>query len=387
VKKILCFFGTRPEAIKMAPVVRKLKEEPRFRVSIAVSAQHRDMLDQVLALFRLKSNFDLDLMRDGQSLFDVTAKVIQRFEPVLEKSKPDLVLVHGDTTTTLAGSLASYYKKIPVGHVEAGLRTRDKYQPFPEEINRRLTDSLATLHFAPTRLAERHLLDENSPPETIFVTGNTVIDALLTAVRDHRPVHSPRLKKILSRLQFPEEKIILMTAHRRENFGEPFRQICQAVRSLTRKFRSIHWIYPVHPNPNVRRPALATLGNLPNVHLVDPLDYADLVHVMKISKLVVTDSGGLQEEAPSLGKPVVVLRDVTERPEAVRAGTVVLAGTNGAKIIREVSKLLENAGHYRRMANAVNPYGDGRASERILQAIRWHFGFSRTRPSPFRARS
>jgi UDP-N-acetylglucosamine 2-epimerase (non-hydrolysing) len=381
--KILCFFGTRPEAIKMAPVIQVLEKEKRFQVVVGVSAQHRGMLDQVLDLFHIRCQVDLNLMKEGQSLFDVTADVLRKFERVLDQIKPDLVLVHGDTTTTMAGSLASFYKKIPVGHVEAGLRTGDKYRPFPEEINRHVTDSVATLYFAPTNKSKKNLLDEQIDPHLVFVTGNTVIDALLETAEKPSRIKSAELQRALTRIG--RQEIILMTAHRRENFGAPFVNICTAVRNLSRRFPSIHWIYPVHPNPNVIKPAHRYLSSRPNIHLVSPLDYADLVKVMKKSKLVVTDSGGIQEEAPSLGKPVLVLRDVTERPEAVQAGTVKIVGTNRSTIERAVSKLLTDRRAYRKMSNAVNPYGDGHAAERISQAIRWYFGLSRTRPSPFRA--
>lgn len=372
-KNILFFFGTRPEAIKMAPVVDQLKSDKNFRVTVAVSAQHRDMLDQVLKIFGLKSDIDLDVMRPGQTLYELTSRVLLKFEPVLEKIKPDLVLVHGDTTTTLAGTLAAYYKKIPVGHVEAGLRTGDRYRPFPEEMNRRVTDAGATLFFAPTNESKRNLLREGHNDKYIFVTGNTVIDALLETAA--RPAKIPL--KVTG-------KVVLMTAHRRENFGAPFKHVFNSVRQLARRFPNVQWVYPVHPNPNVKKPAHALLGGLSNVRLMPPLDYAALVALMKRCSFVVTDSGGLQEEAPSLGKPVLVLRDVTERPEAVRAGTVRLVGTDSGKFEREVTKLLLDKKHYAKMANAVNPYGDGRAAQRIHQAIRWYFGMSRTRPATFR---
>ncbi len=367
----------------MAPVVKRLKGDPRLKVIVAVSAQHRQMLDQVLKIFHLKSQIDLDVMKAGQTLFDVTTQVIARFEPVLKKVKPDLVLVHGDTTTTLGGALASYYMKIPVGHVEAGLRTNDKYRPFPEEMNRRITDALSTLYFAPTRESAQHLRRENLPKGHIFITGNTVIDALLETVKRPRPLESRELKAFLPKLLQEKRRLILMTAHRRENFGVPFDDVCRAVRALSLKFPDVHWIYPVHPNPNVKKPAYRWLSRRPNIHLLSPVNYSDLVRVMNASTLVVTDSGGLQEEAPSLGKPVLVLRDVTERPEAVHAGTVRLVGTSQKKIVSEVSKLLTDKKYYRRMANAVNPYGDGRAAGRILQAIQWYFGLRKEKPSLF----
>lgn len=385
--KILCFFGTRPEAIKMAPVVRALKSNKQFRVTVAVSAQHRAMLDQTLKVFRLRSDRDLNLMRKGQSLFDLTARILKSFESVLKSVQPDLVLVHGDTTTTLGGSLAAYYQKIPVAHVEAGLRTHDIYQPFPEEINRRVTDVIAALYFAPTAESRRNLLKENVPASRIFVTGNTVIDALLYTVRRKTPYSDVKLGRLMARLKKQKSRVILMTAHRRENFGAPFVRTFQAVSDLSRKFPDTHWIYPVHLNPSVKGPAQRLLSGRSNVHLFAPLNYADLVNVMHQSTLVVTDSGGLQEEAPSLGKPVLVLRAVTERPEAVRAGTVRLVGTDKAKIVREVSALLTNKAHFQKMANATNPYGDGRAAERTRQAIEWYFGLRRGRPPFFGGRA
>lgn len=380
-KKILFFFGTRPEAIKMAPVVEALAKDKRFQVTLAVSAQHRQMLDQVLKLFRLKASIDLDLMRPGQNLFDLTTRVIKAFEPVLQRSRPDLVLVHGDTTTTFAGALAAYYQQVPVGHVEAGLRTNDIYRPFPEEVNRRLTDTISALHFAPTELSRKNLLRENISPKSIFVTGNTVIDALMETVKMRRPPESAGLRKCLPRLQ---KKIIFMTAHRRENFGAPFVRVLEAVRMLSKKFPNVDWVYPVHLNPNVHKPAHKYLSKLPNVHLIDPVSYADTVWLLKHCTLVVTDSGGLQEEAPAFGKPVLVLRDVTERPEAVKAGTVSLVGADRERIIKTVSRLLTDKKAYRKMSNAVNPYGDGRAAQRIHQAILWYFGIQRAKPAPFK---
>jgi UDP-N-acetylglucosamine 2-epimerase (non-hydrolysing) len=368
-------------------VVREFKSDSRFRVYVGLSAQHRGMLDQVLKLFGLKSDIDLDLMRKSQTLFDITSRVLTKFEPALERIKPDMVLVHGDTTTTLGGSLASFYKKIPVGHVEAGLRTNDLYRPFPEEANRRLTDALTTLYFAPTAESRDNLRKENISSKRIFITGNTVIDALLSVAEKKLSVRDSKLKKILREIDRRHARVILMTAHRRENFGAPFRNAFGAVRDAARRFPDVHWIYPVHPNPNVQGPARKILGSSKNIHLMAPLDYFDLVAVMKRSALVVTDSGGLQEEAPSLGKPVLVLRDVTERPEAVDAGTVRLVGTNPKKILGEVSRLLTDKAYYQRMANAVNPYGDGGACDRIRDAVLWHFGRRAKAPAPFRPRS
>jgi UDP-N-acetylglucosamine 2-epimerase (non-hydrolysing) len=385
-KTILCFFGTRPEAIKMAPVVAALKRRASFKVVIAVSAQHRGMLDQVLKLFRLSSDVDLDVMKPGQSLTDVTVRVIERMEPVLKRVRPDLVLVHGDTTTSLAGAIASFYQHIPVGHVEAGLRTFDLEQPFPEEANRQLTDTLSTLYFCPTSLSEKNLLRERRNRNHIFITGNTVIDALLGVAAKPHTFTDTKVARVLSRWD-SSTRSILMTAHRRENFGKPFDEIFKAVHALARRFERVQWVYPVHPNPNVESPARRILAGLANVHLCSPLDYADLVQVMKRSTLVVTDSGGLQEEAPSLGKPVLVLRDVTERPEAVKAGTVRLVGSDSKKIIQAVTRLLTQPAYHSKMANAVNPYGDGHASERIADAIAWYFGLARAKPRAFSPKS
>lgn len=383
-KKILFFFGTRPEAIKMAPVVQAFARDKRFRTTLAVSAQHRQMLDQVLALFRLRANVDLDLMRPGQSLSGLTTRVLNAFEPVLDRAKPDLVVVHGDTTTTFAGALAAFYKKIPVAHVEAGLRTHDIYQPFPEEINRRMADAVSVLHFAPTETSRRNLLNENAPRTGLFITGNTVIDALVETRRRVTKPTAPQLKKISSLLMGREQRFVFMTAHRRENFGRPLQDIFTAVRILAKKFPDVHWVYPVHPNPNVTGPAKRQLRGLKNVHLLPPLGYSDAVWLIDKCSIVLTDSGGLQEEAPALGKPVLVLRNVTERPEAVEAGTVKLVGADAKKIVFEVSQLLTRPSAYAKMSNAVNPYGDGCAAKRIHQAVLWYFGLSRKKPGAFR---
>lgn len=386
--RVICFFGTRPEAIKMAPVVRALKAERSVDVSVVVSAQHRDMLDQVLEVFELKADGDMNIMRPNQTLFDVTRDVLTGFEKMLDEFNPGLVLVHGDTTTSFAGALACYYKKIAVGHVEAGLRTGDIYRPFPEEANRRLTDAIAALYFAPTPTSRDNLLKEHIAASKIFITGNTVIDALLQAARARRPIRDRRVADVLQTVRSSGARLILMTAHRRENFGAPFDEAFAAIRYLSemKEFADVHWLYPVHPNPNVKAAVARHLTGRPNVHLVEPLDYADLVAALQASYLVVTDSGGLQEEAPSLGKPVLVLREVTERPEAVRAGTVRLVGTDKDKILSETKRLLTSSAHYRRMAAAVNPYGDGKASERIAQAVACHFDPKRRRPSPFKVR-
>ncbi len=370
----------------MAPVVKYLQKKKNFNVLVGVSAQHRGMLDQVLKAFDIKSHIDLNVMRAKQTLSDITVRVIDALGPILDRHKPDMVLVHGDTTTTLAGTLASYYKQIPVGHVEAGLRTNDLYRPFPEEANRQLTDTLTTLYFCPTNESERNLLKENRNRNNIFITGNTVIDALFDTVKTKRRFINKRVEKILADIKRKKRRLVLMTAHRRENFGKPFEQVLAAVLELSKKFPDVEWIYPVHPNPNVKQPAHRVLRGRPNLHLIEPIDYTDLVQVMDASTIVVTDSGGLQEEAPSLGKPVLVLRDVTERPEAVTAGTVLLVGPNKKKIVDQASRLLTDPRYYAKIANAVNPYGDGKASERIAGAIRWYFGMSKKKPIPFRYR-
>ena len=396
-KKVLCVFGTRPEAIKMAPVVLALRKAEGFQVRVCVTAQHRQMLDPVLALFGIRPDADLNVMRQDQSLTDITAEVLQKMEPVLKKDRPDLVLVHGDTTTSLAASLAAFYQRIPVGHVEAGLRTGDKYYPYPEEINRHLTDSLADYRFAPTPLARENLLHEGIPTERIWVTGNTVIDALLWTVKKIRRRSKASTP---SALYYPpsairsKRRLILVTAHRRENFGRPLEEICLALRDLVKKFPDVEVLYPVHLNPNVREAVRKTLDGFGTswvrgapavlkrfaggpgrpksgrIVLTEPLDYEPFVALMDASYLILTDSGGIQEEAPSLGKPVLVLRDETERPEAVEAGTVNLVGPHREKIVLEASRLLEDPKAYRSMARSVNPYGDGRAAGRIVRALR-----------------
>jgi UDP-N-acetylglucosamine 2-epimerase len=365
-KKILCIFGTRPETIKMAPVVKTLSRA--FDLKVCVTAQHRHMLDQVLDTFGIKPDHDLNIMEQGQTLYHITCACIERLSPVLGKENPDLVLVHGDTTTTFAGALAAYYRKIPVGHVEAGLRSYDKFNPYPEEINRVLTDRLCELMFAPTDGARKNLLREGEPPGKIFVTGNTVIDALQMALKVKHKTADPALKTALKKAS--GKRIILVTAHRRENFGRPLRDICSALRAVADQNKDVAVFYPVHLNPNVRAVAGKILSNHPRIFLLEPLEYMDFINLMKMSYIVVTDSGGLQEEAPALGKPVLVLRKVTERPEAVEAGTAKVIGTDKNNIIRQISILLRNPSAYKRMAKAKNPYGDGKASERILKAIR-----------------
>lgn len=371
--RILTIFGTRPEAIKMAPVVKALAGETGFISQVCVTAQHRQMLDQVLQLFDIRPDHDLDLMRPGQDLTDITSNVLCGLRPVLREVRPDLVLVHGDTTTTCAAALAAYYERIPVGHVEAGLRTGNRYSPWPEEMNRRLTGCLAELHFAPTARARDNLRREGVPEERIHVTGNTVIDALLDVIGRVRS--DPALgAALVGRLPVldPGRRVILVTGHRRENFGLGFERICEALSSLARR-EDVQIVYPVHLNPNVQEPVRRWLGEAENIHLIPPLDYLPFVALMDRAELIITDSGGVQEEAPSLGKPVLVMRDTTERPEAVEAGTVRLVGTDAAAIVREASRLLDDAADYRAMSRAHNPYGDGRAARRILAALQVGF--------------
>ena len=369
-KKVLIVFGTRPEAIKMAPVVRALKKE--FNIDVCVTAQHREMLDQVLALFKIVPDYDLNIMKPGQDLFYVTSNVLLGMKDVLLKVNPDVVLVHGDTTTSMATSLASFYLQIPVGHVEAGLRTHDIYSPFPEEVNRQVTGRMTSYHFAPTELARQNLLAENVADEKIIVTGNTVIDALLSVVEKARKVSFS--DDLISQLPFIKEdslsRIILVTGHRRENFGDGFEEICQAIHDLANMHPDVQVIYPVHLNPNVRKPVNRILTGINNIHLIEPQDYLPFVKLMDMSYLILTDSGGIQEEAPSLGKPVLVMRDTTERSEAVDAGTVKLVGANRDRIVEAVSHLLTDENSYNVMAMAHNPYGDGCASEKILQKLK-----------------
>lgn len=372
--RVLSVFGTRPEAVKMAPVVHALERTPGIESLVCVTAQHREMLDQVLELFEIIPDADLDLMQPNQSLAEITAAIFTHLDPVFKEMRPDWVLVQGDTTTVMAASLLAYYNHLRVGHVEAGLRTQNKWQPFPEEINRRVAGVVADLHFAPTDWSRQNLLREGIPDENILVTGNPVIDALKFVVR--KPI-TPAVQEILDRLGMPFEpeespsrRFILVTAHRRENFGQPLIDICTALRKLVDIYGdSIRIVYPVHLNPNVQEPVYRLLGDVPNITLLPPLDYLPLVHVLKRSYLVLTDSGGIQEEAPGLGKPVLVMRSVTERPEGVEAGTVRVVGTDIGKIVTETCRLLDEPQEYQKMARAVNPYGDGRASERIVQAL------------------
>lgn len=368
-KKILVIFGTRPEAIKMAPVVKVLEATSQLDVKVCVTAQHRQMLDQVLKLFSIIPAFDLDLMRSGQDLTDITTRSLIGLHEVFSTWRPDRVLVHGDTTTTLATSLAAYYKKIPVAHIEAGLRTGNIYSPWPEEINRKLTGAIADLHFAPTLQSEQNLLRESVPQANIFVTGNTVIDALLW-VRQKIEADLHLRNQLDSQFDYIDstKRLILVTGHRRENFGSGFENICLALGEVAAR-RDVQIVYPVHLNPNVQEPVRRLLVGKPNVFLIEPLDYLPFVYLMSRSTLILTDSGGVQEEAPSLGKPVLVMRDTTERPEAVEAGTVKLVGTNRELIVSETNRLLDNEAGYQQMSFAHNPYGDGKASKRICQEI------------------
>ena len=381
--KVMTVFGTRPEAIKMAPVVLELAKHPEEIVPVVtVTAQHREMLDQVLNLFKIKPDHDLDIMAAGQTLFDITSRAMMGLDKVLQEEHPDIVLVHGDTTTTFAGALAAYYHQVSVGHVEAGLRTHNKYSPFPEEMNRKLTGSIADLHFAPTSTSEHNLLSESIDGEQIFVTGNTVIDALHKTVRDDFQFENEMLQKI----DFKNKRVILVTTHRRENLGEPMRHVYQALRRLVEEFEDVEIVFPVHKNPKVREVVNQELGGMSKVHLIDPLDYEPFANLMHRSHLILTDSGGVQEEAPALGKPVLVLRDTTERPEAVEAGTVKLIGTDKDVVYKEAKELLTNQEEYSRMSEACNPYGDGKASQRIIQAILYHYGLSEEKPEPFVAK-
>jgi UDP-N-acetylglucosamine 2-epimerase (non-hydrolysing) len=370
--KLLIIFGTRPEAIKMAPVINALKECPEIKSKICVTAQHREMLDQVLNLFEIKPDYDLDIMKKGQSLTDITNVMLNEIGLVIQEVKPDIVLVHGDTTTTFVASLAAFYQQIKVAHIEAGLRTGNIYSPWPEEANRRLTTTLTNYHFAPTEGAKQNLIQEGVDINSITVTGNTVIDALFTITE--KIISTCFSGQLLEQLPFLNNssvpKIVLITGHRRENFGQGFEEICQAIHELSKKHTDVKFIYPVHLNPNVREPVNRLLSNLYNVHLIEPQDYLPFVKLMNASYLILTDSGGIQEEAPSLGKPVLVMRDTTERPEALEAGTVKLVGTRHKSIISEVSKLLTNSSEYKKMARAHNPYGDGNACKKIINFIR-----------------
>ncbi|EGQ7858903.1 UDP-N-acetylglucosamine 2-epimerase (non-hydrolyzing) [Vibrio parahaemolyticus] len=369
-KKILTVFGTRPEAIKMAPLVHALSNDPRYESKCCVTAQHREMLDQVLELFEINPDYDLNLMKVGQTLNDVSARIIQELKPVLQDFKPDVVLVHGDTATTFAASLAAYYEQIEVGHVEAGLRTGNIYSPWPEEANRRLTGVLTKYHFAPTETSRDNLLRENFCPEDIYVTGNTVIDALLM-VREKIETNTWLKSQLEEQFPFLDEnkKLILVTGHRRESFGGGFERICEALAQTAKSNPDVQILYPMHLNPNVREPVNRILGDIDNVLLIEPQQYLPFIYLMDRANIILTDSGGIQEEAPSLGKPVLVMRDTTERPEAVEAGTVKLVGTNTDKIITALEVLLKDEATYKEMSYAHNPYGDGKACQRILNTL------------------
>lgn len=377
-KKILIIFGTRPEAIKMAPLVKACREEKTFEVMVCVTAQHREMLDQVLELFEIVPEYDLDVMKPGQDLYDVTARVLLGLRSVLHAFSPDLVLVHGDTTTTLSSALAAFYQRIKVGHVEAGLRTGDIYSPWPEEANRKLTTQIAAYHFAPTSTSQQNLLTEGVEQERIVVTGNTVIDALFMALEkiknDSELEESiiTLIHKGISSADFDikNSRFILVTGHRRENHGNGFVDICNALKEIAQKNPQLHIVYPVHLNPNVRKPVIELLTNIENVHLIEPLQYEHFIYLMDRSFFIITDSGGVQEEAPSLGKPVLVMRDTTERPEALEAGTVKLVGTDRELIIKEAQELIDDKDAYEKMSKAHNPYGDGKACEKIISFIK-----------------
>jgi UDP-N-acetylglucosamine 2-epimerase (non-hydrolysing) len=382
-KKIAVIFGTRPDTIKLAPIILELKKEKKYFDTVTIAtAQHRHMLDQVLNVFKIVPEYDLNVMQPKQSLAKLTENTIAAVDSVLEKEKPDMVLVQGDTTTTFVGSLAAFYRQIPVGHVEAGLRTNDKANPFPEEINRRLTSCIADLHFAPTATAKAALLREHVNPKSIFVTGNSVIDALRISVKKHYSFNIHTLNRLVSQ----NKRIVLITMHRRENWGDPMLDACNAIKRLAALYPNMNYIFPVHLNPIVREVVYGSLGSLNNVFLIEPLDYLDFVNVMARSYLIITDSGGVQEEGPSLGKPILVLRKVTERPEAVEYGTVKLVGLDEARIVDTAKKLIDSKAAYKKMAEAINPYGDGRASERTIQVIKKYFGFSKNAVHEFRPR-
>ncbi len=375
-KTIMLVFGTRPEAIKMAPLVKEFEKYPeQFKTVVCVTGQHREMLDQVLHLFEIHPDYDLNIMKQGQDLYDVTARVLTGMRDVLKEVQPDLVLVHGDTTTSTASALAAFYQQIPVGHVEAGLRTHNMYSPWPEEMNRLITGRIATYHFSPTQLSCQNLLDEGVKQKSILVTGNTVIDALYLVV-DKIKGNEALQRSLTEELktagyEIRDRRLVLITGHRRENFGEGFIQMCKAIKTLAEKYPETDFVYPMHLNPNVRKPIHEVFGNsdLQNMFFIEPLEYLPFVYLMEKSALVLTDSGGIQEEAPGLGKPVLVMRDTTERPEALEAGTVKLVGTNYDKIVQEVSALLDDKGYYDKMSKAVNPYGDGKACERIVHFV------------------
>lgn len=378
--KVMTVFGTRPEAIKMAPLVLELEKRSDVIESVVcVTAQHRQMLDQVLDIFGIKPDYDLDIMKSRQTLCGITTRVLEGLDEVIKDAKPDIVLVHGDTSTSFVGALASFYNQVAVGHVEAGLRTYDIYSPFPEEMNRQLTGRIAKLHFSPTVQNKKNLLAENIGEDNIFITGNTVIDALKTTVREDYTFEN----EVLNSIDFENKRVIVVTAHRRENLGKPLEDICNALKEIVMKYPDTELVYPVHLNPAVRETAFGILGDVDRVHLIDPIDVTELHNAINRSFMVMTDSGGIQEEAPALAKPVLVLRRETERPEAVAAGTVKLAGVDKDTIVAMASELLDNEEEYKRMAHAANPYGDGNASKRTVDAILYHFGIEKERPSDF----
>ena len=377
--KVMTIFGTRPEAIKMAPVVKALEAADDMESIVTVTAQHREMLDQVLHLFSITPDYDLNIMSQGQTLYDVTCKALLGLQGVLKEAKPDVVLVHGDTTTTFVGALAAFYEGIPVGHVEAGLRTGNIYSPFPEEMNRKLTGAIGTYHFAPTSTSESNLLKENINPSHLYVTGNTVIDALQTTVQTDYTFK----EELLNQIDYINNKVILVTTHRRENLGDPMRNVYEAIRDIINEQEDVEVIFPMHRNPKVRNIVQDVLGHMDRVHLIEPLEYEPFANLMARTYLIMTDSGGIQEEAPSLGKPVLVLRDTTERPEAVEAGTVKLVGTDKESVYRTATELIVNKEAYLAMSNAVNPYGDGLASDRIVQALRYEFFEDQDKPTTF----
>lgn len=373
--KIMTIFGTRPEAIKMAPLVKAVQEDPRFESIVTVTAQHRQMLDQVMNIFDLSADYDLNIMKDGQTLAGITSRVIKELDQIFEEAKPDIVLVHGDTTTTFSASIASFYHQIKIGHVEAGLRTWNKYSPFPEEMNRQLTDVLADIYFAPTEMSKKNLLNEKRNVSDIYVTGNTAIDAMKYTISDQ---YSHSLLTDIG-----DKKIILVTMHRRENLGNPMKNVFKAINRIVERFDDVHVVFPMHKNPIVRKTVKETLIDCDRIHLIEPLDVVDFQNFANHSYMIMSDSGGVQEEAPSLGKPVLVLRDTTERPEGIEAGTLRLVGTSEDKVFVSAKELLEDNDIYDQMSKASNPYGDGFASQRILDAIAYSFGLTNEKPSEF----
>ncbi|EGP4764141.1 non-hydrolyzing UDP-N-acetylglucosamine 2-epimerase [Enterococcus faecium] len=373
--KIMTIFGTRPEAIKMAPLIKAIENDERFESIVTVTAQHRQMLDQVMDIFDLKADYDLNIMKDGQTLTDVTSRVIKELDSVLVEAKPDIILVHGDTTTTFAASIAGFYHQIKIGHVEAGLRTWNKYSPFPEEMNRQLTDTLADIYFAPTGMSKSNLLKEGRSEESVFITGNTAIDAMKYTIKKN--YSNELLDKLVGK------RIILVTMHRRENLGQPMTNVFKAINRLVEKFEDVHIVFPMHKNPKVRKNAEETFNDSEQVHLIEPLDVIDFQNFSNNSYMILSDSGGVQEEAPSLGVPVLVLRDTTERPEGIEVGTLKLVGTEEDKVFEEATLLLSDKEEYKKMSQASNPYGDGNASERILDAIAYNFGIQKEKPIDF----